>query len=149
CASLGTMARRKIQLGRLWWPRGAQRFSIFHTLVDTDTLAAIRAIAEAPTTYTPQPLVLSWVNALTQVEVARIQPSMYMLPARPLAQHPIQRGLSLLTLCDERFLWWYYSTGALTIDEGTTTWDDLITTLGSLLGVVITRDTIPDEYLFP
>jgi hypothetical protein len=144
----GSLPDRPIQVGRLWWPRGASRWAMGHWLVDHNTLEQIRQNTES-TTYTAQPLLMTWVNARTQVEVARISPNLFMLPARPLSQIAGFNGLHLLTLVDDRFFWWQRSTGNLSITEGTTTWEDLYALLGTALGVTITVDPIPAAYLKP
>jgi len=122
-----------------------------HWLVDDNTLTQIRAVVYGGSGYSAQPLVMQWTNPQNGREVSRISPSLWMLPPRPLAQTvPGQSGvsMSLLTLVDDRY-WWWNRSGQLTVNEGTTTWAQLYAEVGTILGVTINVDTVPNSYLKP
>lgn len=135
---------REIELGSLYWPTGAARWATGHFLVTDDDLQKIRVQAYTATNanrYVSLPLVLG-------EGADRITTSLFMLPPRPLDQIPGQRQLYLLTLVDERWLWWEKSAD-ITVTGGTTTWATLIGDIATALGVTITTDTISSDYLKP
>jgi len=144
----GVLPRRPIQPGRLYWPRGASRFAVGYFLVSDAQAMQIRSAVESGS-YTAAPLVMTWENAVTGAEVARIQPNLFLLPLRPLSQIAGENGCWLMTLVDERYFWWQKNSGNLSISEGSTTWEDLYTALGTALNQVITVDAIPAAYLKP
>lgn len=142
---------RGVKVGCLHWPWGASRWAVGHFLASSQQLEAIRpsvyggALSEAT---------LAMVgNNHDGSERDRIETKLFMLPPRPLAQlASIPESLSqlyLLTLVDKRFFWWQKHTDDLVVDEGTTTWDDLLDKLGETLGTVVNRGVIPAAYLKP
>ena len=52
----------------------------------------------------------------------------------------------LCTFVDQRFFWWARNTGSLTVNEGTTTWDDLYSSMGTALEVTINQDPVVAAY---
>lgn len=140
----GSMRKRPIKINRLYWPVGASRWAVGHFLCTEEQLAQIRPIV-FPGDGEPDPALLLLDSSLT----FNIQPSLYMLPARPLAQIAGLNGVYLLTLVDQRYYWWSHSTELLTITEGTTTWANLYSSIATILGVAITTDAIDADYLKP
>lgn len=145
-----------VRLNTLIWPTGASRWAQFHGIVNEEQLKQIRTnTGGAPG---PASLEMSWYDDKDQL-VDRITPSMYMLAARPLDQLIlggdeadsgfISHGLYLLSLVDARYFWWYKSTAVITVTEGTTTWSQLFTSLGTAIGAAITVDSVASAYLKP
>ena len=147
---------KPFSLGSLYWPVGAARFAVAHYLVTTPVLDAIRATCYQPSNapgLVPMPLVIADGQST-------VTANLFMLPPRPLALvTPSTPGLFLLTLCDQRFYWWF-RTGQIIVTGGTTEWASDVTIGGttypsvysqisSALGVTITVDTIGSEYLLP
>lgn len=145
-----------IRPGKLWWPLGASRWAVGSYIVTESQLTSIRdELAESA----EQDLVLA--DGLVTITAP-----MYMLPPRPLAQHPpdadhlqdwtlpvadfgsLGEPVYLLTLVDERYYWWEKA-ASITVTENTTTWATLISAIGTGLGVTITPDSISADYLKP
>jgi hypothetical protein len=133
--------RGPVEVGKLVWPTGAQRWAHFHGVADSASLDLIRAQVYQGGGYQAQPLTVS--DGVTSVS-----PSLWMLPPRPLSQVAGAAGRWLLTLVCGRFFWWFRA-AAVTITGGTTTWQDLYAALGSALGVSVAVDPIPAAYLKP
>jgi hypothetical protein len=69
--------------------------------------------------------------------------------ALPLRKITASGDTYLLTLVDQRFFWWGADTGNLSVNEGTTTWADLVSDLASQLGISITQDSVSGDYYTP
>ncbi len=151
---------RKVALGTLYWPNNAQQWAVYYGLVCDDDLDTLRPLAYPDDTLTPLELRLDdgmvtdgAGNALVSLyEASGIKTNLYMLPPMPLAQCSphldTDRMLYLITLVDERYFWWYKSVD-ITINAGTTTWEDLITSVETALGITIEHTTIESEWLKP
>lgn len=140
--------RRHPPLYRLYWPRGASRWGEAHFLATEAELDAIRSLAYQPNTSTGLvPLDLKINDGTRSITTA-----MYMIPPRPLFQVDADlskgKNLYLLTLVDVRYWWWRRNT-AIYVTPGTTTWEQLYGMVGEALGITITVDPIPSEYLKP
>ncbi len=140
-----------IKLSRLWWPMwGASRWAVGHFLISERQKSAIE---QAAPNGGPATLEMQWWDQASQ-KVDGISPKLYYLPPRPLQQIPFAAGeegsFYLLTVVDDRF-WWNTAstTGDLIVQEGTTTWANLYTTLASKIGITITADAISSAYLQP
>jgi hypothetical protein len=147
----GTVLPRAVQPGTLWWPRGASRFAVGWFLCSTNQLKKIRAACYsegAASVPVPQTLRISQDNRDGQT-VSSISTSMYLLPVRPLQAIPGYNGLHLLTLVDQRYFWHFANTGAITVNENSTTWQNLYTTLQAQLGITIAVDPINAAYITP
>lgn len=142
-ASAGFVTDQPVKLGSLYWPTGATRWAIAHYLINDDQWGTIKNLAYPGTTYKPLPLVIdSQQNGGTV-----ISPDMWMLPSRFEVKIPNYTGMYLLTLVDDRYFWQVRSTQRMHIDEGTTTWEDIYTQMGSALGgITIDADDIPAAY---
>lgn len=146
---------RPVRLNTFYNPWGASRWGIGYFLVDETGLAAIRAQAYADGGYVALPLVMD--DETGDVEGGGtgdpLETDLFMLPAIPLTGPALSATdvavkLYLLVLVDERFFWW--ERGAeVEVDEGTTTWAQLFTAIGTGLGVTITHDTVSSAYLEP
>lgn len=136
-----------VEVGRLWWPRGASRFAVGHFLADDRTLGQLRNLSYSGAG-TIRPLEL----LMRDESGTEVRTNLYLLPPRPLFTNKrssiSESDLWLLTLVDQRYFWWEASS-AITVTEGTTTWAQLISSIGTALGVTITTDTIPSAYLKP
>lgn len=124
------------ELGSLYWPVGASRWSYGHWLVHDHDLDTI--LAEAIVDGVPVPKIL---------DLETVQAPMYLLPSIP-EYVSGDCSVRVLTLVDERF-WWWYKNADIEIEQAVTTWDDLIDQVGTALGIEILRDTIPAAYLTP
>lgn len=127
------------RFGVLHWPTGACRPAWFHAVVNRDKLDEIRTAVSDPGT--PQSLVLN--DGRTGKTVTA---SMYLLPARPLNQlgHTKSDGW-VLTLTDQRFFW-YLRRGVVTQPSS---WSDLYSQIGTLLGTTITPAAVNSAYGVP
>jgi PKD repeat protein len=130
-----------IKLGRLSWPNGAANWAEGHFLVTDDQLPAIRQVVFA-TGYKSQPLVMD------DGAGGAITATMFMLPARQLAQIPGSNGMYLLTLVDQRYFWWQQAAD-IEVVENTTTWQALYSAIAVAVGVTINNEAVNGNYLFP
>ncbi len=144
------MVRRPVRVGSLWWPTGASRWAVGHFLCGAADLATLLPLAydsEAP--YVPQALELLLDDGRPDA-AGLVSAWLYLLPPRPLTNVPGADGpLWLLTLVDERFYWWWQHSGLITLTAGTSTWDDLYTTLATQLGTTIDHDPVDADYFKP
>lgn len=131
------------RIGVLSWPAGASRFASGHFLTDEPGLEAIRTATRSGGAPTPADLVLDdGRRSLTA--------PMHLLAVRPLEKvAPDIPGLYLLTLVDDRFRWWYKSFAPSGFTPGTTTFGSLYSQIGTALGVTISADAVPSDYLKP
>ena len=148
-------------LNRFRWPQGASRWAFGHFLATSDQLNAI--FEQAYTSegcYNPITLTLGTPDIGLQVNQPNspdntVTAQVYLLPPTPLSGI---RGLTgtvqslyIISVVDQRFFWYESSTGNLTVDS-TTTFDDLLTMLGSQLGLSSEKfswDEINPSYLQP
>lgn len=130
---------RPIKIGSLFWPPDARNFAVAHFLVTDNQLEEIRDETEGV-----NPLTLTLDDGRSDP----VETSLYMLPARPLAQRADTNGLHLLTLVDQRYFWWRKSEIIL-VRQGVTTWGTLFGLIGSALGVGITVESISSAYMMP
>lgn len=164
---------RPVRLGSLYWPSGASRWAVGTFLATEGQLADIRELAYTinRTTQTQEYVPLEFVmddgNTYTFADNttadAKIATDLWMLPPWPLAQNQAatnsewllpqtinldEEPLYLLTLVDDRYFWWHRA-AALEVNEGETTWAELIDTIADALGVEIEPDTIATAYVYP
>jgi hypothetical protein len=138
----GTARMRPVVPNTLYWPTGASRWAVGYFFVSAQQLQDIHQ--QLQYAYQSLPFVMG-DNAH-----APITTNLWMLPPRPLGQAgDAANGLYLLTLVDDRYWWWFNSTGNLTINPGTTTWENLYQSLGTQLGLIIQADPIDPAYLTP
>lgn len=163
----GQTPPRLPKLNTLYWPTGASRWAVFYGLANDADVQALRTACLTGSQVKAQPLVLSQRNpdgtaAQAGGSDATVTAQMYLLPPRPLMQCPGQvtgpigapdspygDRLWLLTLVDERYLWWQKALGNLSVTENTTAWTDLFTSLGRALGTTLNVDAINAAYLKP
>jgi len=136
----GTTPARPIRINTLWWPTGASRFAVGYFLCTDRNLEAINQVTAGGTI--AQPFAMTTANG-------GIATKLYALPARPLsARDPDSRQMWLLTLVDQRYFWWYISSGIIPVTS-TTSWSDLIGHIQSALNITILTDAIPAGYFTP
>lgn len=130
----------RFQLNTLYWPTGASRPAWFHAVVDEPRLLAIRLAVGS--TALAAPLVLFDGRAGKTITA-----QMRMVAERPINVTTGESGekFYLITLTDDRFFW-YMRRGIVTAPSS---WANLLSQLGVLLGVSITTDTINSAYLTP
>jgi hypothetical protein len=128
----------RIEVGKLLWPNGADRFSVGWFLADSAMLAAI-----GPTGRNA-PLVLS-----DGVGGGTVTANLWFLAALPLAfcLPPADR-LWLLTLVDDRYFWREQAV-AIPVVGGTTSWANLYSSIGAALGTAVAADAVAGAYLTP
>jgi hypothetical protein len=123
-----------VEIGVLRWPMwGASRFAVGHFLCGEESAQTIRRVA-----YSTGSSRGSWAAAKLVMDDGRggIEPDLYCLPLRPLEQVATGvPGLYLLTLVDERYLWWWRTSSALSIVEDSTTWADCYVQIRDALGI--------------
>jgi hypothetical protein len=130
--------REPPRIGALTWPTGASRWATCH-LVATgaeldDVVATIGSTLAAKT--------LEFSDGIRSVST-----EMWLLPPRPVQQRG-SGDLYLLTLVDDRWWWWLQGNEGLAVAPGT--WDGLLTSLFSKVGVGSpTIPAIPVEYGSP
>lgn len=135
-----------VELGRLYWPRGASRWAMGHFLVAQSQLETIRGIAKSSPSSTDPYVPLTF--RMWSTDTDGIETALYMLISRPMFRFG-ENEVWCMTLVDERYFWWQNSASA-TIDEGTTTWTDLLDDIAtSLTGATFDLDTIEADYLKP
>lgn len=138
----------KVRIGEVVWPNGAQRWGYAHFYAGQTEVDAILGVTGGEGYYD---LV---VNAQLNTDPTGVTFSMAMLPPRPLSRYGDvdgqQEPLYLLTFVDKRFYWWQNHVENVTLNEGTTTWqqmfDQMETALGETFG---TEDAINAAYLTP
>lgn len=147
---LGPMPTPQIRVGDWYYPHGASRWSVFRGLA---TSTQVKLMLDATAGRTPQTFVMKAApcspdNPQGLATNYTLTTQMYMLPARPLAEHGSQfDGLYLVTLVDERYYWQYAGiTLHVTRD---TTWSNLIQQLCDEVGVTFLGFTQPDPYYRP
>jgi hypothetical protein len=135
---------QKVRLNHLYWPVGATRWAHAECLANQRTIRDLRLMAytsASPNRFVALPFTMDDGMGGT------LTTSLYMLPPRPL--NTMAGGeFWLLELVDARFFWWEVAAN-ISIDEGTTTWAQLIAAIGTALGITITLDTISPAYLTP
>jgi hypothetical protein len=133
-----------VEVGKLRWPRGAQRWAAGHFLASDLELAALRPLIYSSSTpyLNAQNLVMD--DGAGGVLTARL----YLLPPQPLQQIQGSGQLYLLNFVDQRYFWWY-TAAALTVADGVTTWAQVYAALGAALGVTINADPVAAAYLLP
>lgn len=130
----------EFSFNKLHWPTGASRPAWFHAVVTADRLAAIKS---AVGSYAAPADLVFYDGRAGKTVTARMR----MLPERPLN---VSLGTSasqawIVTLTDDRFFW-YYKRGVVTAP---TSWTNLFSQLGSLLGVSVAVDAVNSAYGTP
>lgn len=145
---------RLVKLGRLYWPTGASRFSLFRTVASEAQLDAIRkkALVSSSQGVLPLPLVIDDGQSIDGSRA--VNPPMYMLPSTPFiqwadsdTQKDAAKGVYLVTLVDERY-WWWRKAASIKVANGMK-WGDFLKSISDALNVTFTFDPIPDAYLNP
>jgi hypothetical protein len=149
-----------LQISQLYWPTGAARWSVGQFLASESAVRALRNYVYLPNrgSHLARSLRVSY-SGTTVVDT-----KMHMLEARPLSGVLGDR-LFLITLVDERYFWQSIGLGAVPSGRppsgppdpivlsraGTwTTWDELIASVFSQLGVTTyTVDAYDSAYLSP
>ena len=136
------------EINRLYWPTGASRWGVFWGLVDRHKLEDIRASVFTSSLY--QPANLSITADSPSATGQGVDALMWMLPVRPIYEigEMRRRELSLITLVDERFFWWLKG-AEITVNPGTTTWENLYGSIATGLDISLSVDPIPAAYLKP
>lgn len=132
----------EFKLDVLTWPTGASNPAWFHTVIETNRWNAISAACAPSGFNTPKPLYFYDGRAGKTITA-----QMYIAgAARPLNQlGNAFSDLWLLTLTDVRF-YWYFARGSVTQPSS---WTDLYSKLGVLLGTTITPAAVNSAYGTP
>jgi hypothetical protein len=129
----------QIEVGKLVWPAGADRFAVGWFIANATQFAAIGATGQL------LPLILSEGE---RPGAQQIQTNLWFLSALPITFQSTLGQLWLLTLVDSRY-WWREQAALITVTAGTTTWANLYTAIGAALAVTIAADVVPPAYLHP
>ena len=149
-----------VRSNTLWWPVGASRWAMGFFYASESALADIRDEAYADDVYTPLDLVMDdGTNSITT--------EMYLLPPAPIAPQKVvaaadrstwvlprtiaadgTKSLYILPLVDERYFWWLKAS-AISVNEGTTTWAQLYSSIATALGITLTAEAVNSAYLTP
>lgn len=129
-----------VELNTLYWPTGASRWAQGWFLASGTRLGQI---LETLGTGFPASGLLT-ITCDREETDAVVAARMFMLSPRPLfvTASAVGDTLWLLPLVDVRYFWQYKTAGAIEVDESTT-WESLITTIGTALGVTISGSAIP------
>ncbi len=155
---LGSLARREIsefdqteiKIGDWYYPPTASRWSVFRGLATSSMVKVMLAATEGsePADFVMKCAPVSPDNPQGDPDNYTLTSSMYMLPARPLAEHGGQYdGLYLVTLVDERY-YWNYTSVTLRVTRGTT-WPMLIDQLANTLDIVLNYSLVSSNYAYP
>lgn len=143
-----------VRVGELYWPTGASRWGVFHTVVNGDQLAQLRTALSTGSQYGPANLVMddARVDSVGTPKGTITAVGMTMLPPKPLSgQFPEVTQLTLaandyrelnklwlVTLVDDRFWWWFKqpTDGELNPHTDTDgTWSDYVGLIFTALGI--------------
>ena len=146
-----------IRIGDWYYPTGATRWSIFRGLATSNQVKEMLKATEGNVAqqFIMKVVPLSPTLKELSTSIYTLTTDLFMLPPRPLAEHGGEfDGLYLVTLVDERYYWQYHSSTIR--PKTTTTWNDLISTLGTDLDLITdsevrisSQSTIPSVYSSP
>lgn len=145
------------KLNSLYWPSGASRWARGWFLCNGTAKDKIVQQAHSAGGTTALTLVLG--DNTDGQESNSVEPLMHLLPPRPLSGIPpltvaqqtaaeTKETLWLLPLVDVRYFWQFISTGNLELTNSST-WPDVFTAIGAVLGVTVTADSEDADYLQP
>ncbi len=137
------------RLNTLYWPTGATRWAMGWFCCTTEVRD--RIIDKVHSSSGNNPGVLGIGDDLDGSSITPVNAiSMYMLTPRPMTKgDDSDLDVWLIPLVDERYFWQYANFGDNTVSTSTT-WESLIATLGTQLGVSITiASNIESNYLKP
>lgn len=133
-----------VRIGDWYYPNTMSRFSVFRGLATSKMVKAMLAATKgAAGTFTMQAVPQGQPNGTTAGYT--VSTPMFMLPARPLAQHGAgMDGLFLVTLVDDRF----YARGTPITFHPTpsSTWASLLSQTAAALGITLTVPAIESVY---
>lgn len=138
------------KIGDFYYPTTMSRWGIFRGLATSSQVKAMLAQTAGLThgLFTMRSAPISPNNLTGSPLNYTVSTYMYMLPARPLAEHGGRfDGLYLVTLVDDR----YYNQGtevSFQIRQGTT-WGVVLTSLASAMGITLSYSTLATEYEAP
>lgn len=131
---------RTVSIGEWFYPLDAARWSVFRGLATSSMVKAMVAAALTPQA-TPQTLTITCPpispdNPNADPSNYTVSSPMYLMPPRPLSEHPGCEGLYLVTLVDERW-YWQFKPATLRV-YADTEWLDILSDLGAALGISVT-----------
>jgi hypothetical protein len=146
CLSITPEVPRPVQIGSLFWPRGASRFARGYFVVGSQQANDIRKAVF--TDGAQESAAFIFDDGTTQIET-----DLWTLPMIPLSQAvpdaaALGAEMSLLVLVDDRYWWWGQSV-SLNVLTGTTEWSDLYDAIGNSLEIDISSDPVADAYGMP
>lgn len=141
----------QVRVGEWYYPNTATRWSIFRGLA---TSAMVKAMVDATNggltaaTFIMAAAPTGPSNKAQKLDPFTLTTGMYMLPPRPIGEQGGKfDGLYMVTLVDERYHW--QSDGQTFKVRHTTTWDELLTSLATTLGITLTYSAIDAAYVRP
>lgn len=120
------------EMGCLYWPTGASRWSYFACYITETEYATLSDITGEN-------------DFIMSQDSGTITAPMYMLPIKPLAKFGDSPGLYLLQLVDERYYFQGVNCG-VEVQTNIGTWADLIGALKTSLGISCTTPSISGAY---
>lgn len=135
-----------VSIGEWFYPYGASRWSVARFLCPSSFVKDLTTLTKGglePKTFKMMNVPVIPSNAPDTSYT--IETSMYAMPPRPLAELGGSfDGLYLVTLVDDR--WFFQNTPASLTVSRTTTWSDLLSSLGTALGITINLPVIETVY---
>lgn len=138
------------RLNRFHWPWGVSRWAFGHFLASSDQVETILADAVDGSAYATVPFIFGTPETNEQVET-----DVYVLPPTPLSgirglsqEETGTESLYLLTIVDQRYMWWFTNVGNLQITSSST-WVSLYENFKTILEIDFEWDTINSAYLAP
>lgn len=144
---VGPWPNTQIKIGDWYYPNSASRWGVFRGLATTEMAIAMENATNgkaATFLMNCQPQAPN-----TAGKNYTLSTQMYMLTPRPLGQYGAGfSGLYLITLVDERYYWADIPVALKPINNSTT-WNSLITTVATTLGISVTQPNVPIAYTSP
>jgi hypothetical protein len=140
---LSTIPRPRIRLNTLYYPHMMSNYAEGFFLLDqTGYNNLLQNVLVSGSSLKQFPFIMD-------DGIGSIQTNLCCLPPRPLGKVPGKDGCYLLHLVDDRYFYQTLGTTVINITGGTTTWNNLYTTLAANLFITFTADAIPAVYGYP
>lgn len=140
----------KVRINELYWPTGAARWARGIFLADTPAKDAVESVVQLGGTISGK---LKITDEDLGASGTTIEVDMFMLPPRPVSSRSIEeedgeRIFWLLPLVDQRWYWQQTVIETLTVTTSSS-WADVYDSIQTALGITISDDAVPSEYLIP
>ena len=137
-----------VKIGEWYYPNGASRWGMFRGLATSSMVKSMLDATGGVSAATFRMKAAPTVNPTSSADDFDLQTEMFMLPARPLAEHGGgYDGLWLVTLVDERWNWQGFP-ASLPITFKST-WAELVDSIAVEMGISISYSAFPAAYSQP